>query len=207
MIRERKFKAKIKGASPLILHNTESADPLNKWAKEMAPLKAKRKKTESDMLKIRELSFLSSLYWSKELNGLYLPTDNLQKMLLESARHLDQRGAKKAIVGIGFDTHLGWPLEVENRSDIKALVEDDSLRYNRIVTIQKAKVSSTRAIFKQWGFEMEVVIDDQIVDPGTVENWVSYAGKRVGLGCRRPYAPTPGSFGKFYLEAWEEIKE
>jgi len=203
---EKTFLVKIKGASPLIMHNSEGADPENKWSKEMAPLKAKRKKTESDSKSIRDLSFISSLYWSAELDGIYMPVDNVSKMILEAGRACDQRSAKKQIVGVSFDKYLGWPLNVKNRSDIELLKNDESTKYFKIVTIGKAKVPSVRAIFKEWSFEFNIVIDCSIVNPSTIENWIEYAGKRVGLGCRRPYAPTPGPYGKFYIEDFKEVK-
>lgn len=201
---EKTYIVKVKGASPFIMHSSAGADPMNPWTKLMAPLKAKRKKTDSDVQEFRHLSFLSCLYWSEELNGIYMPTENVRKMLLESGRALDQKGAKKQIVGIRFTEHLGWKFNVKNRDDREALKNDESLKYFKIVTIGKAKVPSVRAIFKEWSFELKIIIDCSIIDPKTVEYWFEYAGDRVGLGSRRPYAPTPGEFGRFYLEDFKE---
>lgn len=203
---EETYLVKVKGVSPLILHNSAGADPMNDWTLKMKPIKNKKKKTESDLKDIRDLSFLSSLYWSEELDGIFMPVDNVRKMLLESGRACDQRGAKKQIVGVRFTHHLGWALNVKNRSNIEKLKEDESLRYFKIVTISRAKVPSVRAIFHQWSFEFEVVIDVTIINPSTVEEWLQYAGNRVGLGCRRPYAPTPGEFGRFYIEEFKKIE-
>ena len=200
------FKVKIRGVTPFIMHNCASADPENYWAIEMAPLKAKRKKTDSDRKKIRDLSFNSCLYFSEELNGLYMPTDNIRKMLLEAGRACDQKGAKKQIVGISFSNYIGYKLNVKNRNNREKLTEDPSLRYNKVVTIAKAKVPSVRAIFKEWEFECNIEIDGSIVDFDVVEQWMMYAGKRVGLGGRRPYGPTPGEFGKFIVEEFKEVK-
>jgi hypothetical protein len=199
------FSVSIRGASPFIMHSSEGANPLNKWTLEASDLKKKRsKKTESDIKKLDEISFLSSLYWSHELDGLYLPTDNLRKMILEAGRSLDQKGAKKQVAGIRFNEYLGYKFITENRSDINLLKEDVTKRYFKIVTIAKAKVPSIRAIFKSWSVDFELVIDASIINPGTVENWLEYAGDRIGLGCRRPYGPTPGEFGRFILEKFKE---
>ena len=203
---EKTFSVKIQGASPLIMHNSESADPQNKWAIALSPIKAKRKKTEQDQKEIRDISFLASLYWSEDLNGLYLPTDNIRKMLLEAGRSCDQKNAKKQIVGIRFTEYLGWPLQIKNRSNLDALQNDPSLRYFKIVTIQKSRVPSIRAIFKEWSADLTINIDCSIVDPKIVEDWLVYAGDRVGLGSRRPYGPTPGEYGRFYITEFKEIK-
>jgi hypothetical protein len=202
----KRFKVVVEGRTPLIMHNCQSADPENQFSLEMAPLKAKRKKTDLDRKQIRDISFLSCLYWSDELKGLYIPTDNLRKMLLEAGRACDQKGAKKQIVGVSFTNHIGYPLNVKNRSDIEKLKEDPCLRYNKVVTISKAKVPSVRAIFNIWSFEFEIEIDCSIIDPDIVHQWLMYSGKRVGLGGRRPYGPTPGEFGKFSIEEFKETK-
>ena len=171
----------------------------------MAPFKAKRKKTESDHKALRDLSFVSSLYWSEDLGGLYLPTDNIRKMILEAGRALDQKGAKKQVVGISFSEYLGYQLQTPNRSNIEALKNDNANRYFKIVTIGKAKVPNIRAIFKEWAAEITISTDESIIDASTVEGWFKYAGGRVGLGGRRPYAPTPGEFGKFVVEEFKEV--
>lgn len=203
----KKYLVSIEGRSPFIMHNSDGANPLNKWTLESSLLKKKgTKKTESDIKKLDEISFLSSLYWSHELNGLYIPTDNLRKMILEAGRACDQKGAKKQIAGVRFDQYLGYKFLTDNRDNIDFLREDTSKRYFKIVTIARAKVPSVRAIFKSWSIDFEILIDHSIINPKTVESWIEYAGDRIGLGCRRPYAPTPGEFGRFTLEKFKEIK-
>jgi hypothetical protein len=64
-----------------------------------------------------------------------------------------------------------------------------------------------RAIFKEWSFSLEIIIDKTIVNSSTIETWFDYSGSRVGIGCRRPYSPTPGDYGRFYIEEFKEIKE
>jgi len=200
------FKVLVRGASPFIMHNSEGANPLNKWTLEASPLKKKgSKKTELDIKKLDEIGFLSSLYWSSELDGLYMPTDNIRKMILESGRACDQKGAKKQIVGVRFAEYLGYQFITKNRSNIDLLKEDTSNRYFKIVTVGRAKVPNVRAIFKEWGFEFNILIDTSIVNPSTVEHWLNYGGDRIGLGSRRPYAPTPGEFGRFIIESFKEV--
>jgi hypothetical protein len=137
---EKTFKVKVKGASPFIMHDSACADPYNSWTLKMAPLKAKRKKTIQEAQEIRELSFLSCLYWSEELSGIYVPTDNVRKMILEAGRSCDQKNAKKQVVGIRFPEYLGWQFQVKNRNNLQALKEDPTNKYFKIVTINKSKV-------------------------------------------------------------------
>lgn len=204
----KKINVSARGVTPLIMHNVQMADPLNRWTLESASLKNKRsKKTESDIEKLYEIGFLSSLYWSNELNGLYMPTDNIRKMLLEAARGCDSKGAKKQIVGVRFTEYLGYPIETENRDNIEAIRDNPKNRYFKIVKVGMAKVPNVRAIFHQWSFDFQMEIDASIVNVSTVEEWVEYAGDRVGIGSRRPYGPTPGEYGRFVVEKFEEINE
>ncbi len=199
------YLVKIKGSTPLIMHNSAGVDPQNTYTQLMKPLRAKRSKTEADENKLRDLSFLQSLYFNDEL-GLYMPTENLHKMLLEAGRHLDSKGAKKSVVGVGFNEYLGYPIVTKNSKDLNVLANDQTLRYVRICQVQKMKIVCVRAIFRDWKLSFELEIDESIINPKTVLEWIEYAGKRIGLGGRRPYAPTPGSFGKFIVEDFQLVK-
>lgn len=201
----KRFKVGIKGVTPLIMHSIDGANPQNEITMAIAELTLKKKKTEHSQKAISDLDFKRSLYWSDSLNGLYMPTDNLRKMVLEAGRSMDQRGAKKQVVGVTFSEYLGYPFQVKNRDNLDLLMSDESIRYFKIVTIGRARVPRVRAIFRSWSLDFSIDIDCSIINPSTVEGWLVYAGGRVGLGSRRPYAPTPGEFGKFIVEEFKEI--
>lgn len=200
----KKYLVKISGSTPLIMHNSAGANPQNHYTKIKKPLTAKRNKTDADYEKLAELDFLSSLYFDNEI-GLYMPAENIQKMLLEAARGCDQKKAKKQVVGCRLLEHFGYSIETENCGDLEALVKDPKNKYFAMVTIQKSKSPHTRAIFRDWKFELECEVDTEIVDPHIVRDWFVYAGDRVGLGSRRPYAPTPGLYGRFIVNEFSEI--
>ena len=183
------FEIKIEGATPLIMHNAQGADPLHPYTKEKKPIVDKRsKKTDADFKKLAELDFLSSLYWSEDLGGLYIPVENVFKMLLQAGRLIDQRKTKSQIVGIRFNDPLGWPVKTKNRSNLKALVKDPSNKYFQLVNVGKNKTPNTKGIFHEWSFDASIIIDDEFVDPSVVEKWWEVAG-RIGIEeARRPYA-------------------
>ncbi len=204
---ENTYRVKIQGATPLIMHNCQGADPKNPYTIEKKPLMAKKSnKTAAHYDKLSELDFKSSLYWSEEMKGLYMPVDNISKMLLCAGRALDKMKGKSQFVGLRFTTHLGFELDIKNRDNFDALVKDPDNKYVRMVTINKAKNPSTRAIFNEWSFEADCLIDDEIVDPQIIESWWIYAGGRIGLGARRPGGPTPGGYGKFVVLSFKEEK-
>lgn len=201
----KRYEVKVKGVTPLIMHNVQGANPMNKYTKEKKIYTAKAsRKTDADIAKLAELDFKSSLYFDPEYGGLYMPVDNISKMLLEAARALDQKKAKKQIVGLQLDDQ-GYPLDIEYASSFDDLVKDESNKYFRMVTVGKAKTPSTRAMFNNWGFKCTYCVDDGIVDDDKVAEWWNYAGMRVGLGSRRPFAPTPGGYGKFLVESLKEV--
>lgn len=203
----KKFKCRIEGVTPFIMHNSEGASPMCHWTKLAKPLKAKRtKKTDEDQEKLLEIGFLSSLYWSDELNGLYLPSENIEKMILEAGRRCDQRGAKSQYPGIIVPHFLGFKFETPNRSDMEKLRQDPNNKYFRIVKIQNSRTPSMRAIFHKWACSFELEVDPEIINPSTAKEWLEVGGKRIGLGCRRPSSPTPNKFGRFQLVEFEEVK-
>jgi len=58
----RTLKVEIIGTAPLIMHNGQTADPLNRYAKAMAEISGKRSKTEADLEQMAWLDFIGSLY-------------------------------------------------------------------------------------------------------------------------------------------------
>jgi hypothetical protein len=202
----KKVQVKIKGATPLIMSNVQMADPQNPLTKEIKLITSKRNKTDEDELLIRDLQFRGSLYWDQvEMKGLYMPTENLRKMIFESAKKCDLKKARELISGISFENYLGYPLITEDRDNLDKLMNNKNLRYTKIVAIQKAKVVNTRSIFDRWALTFDLTIDTSILNVATAKRWFEYAGGRVGLGGRRPGAPTPGEFGKFLIETFDII--
>ncbi len=169
---EKKYRIQIKGVSPFIMHSCQGADPQNHYTKLLKPLKAKRTKTDSDYEKIKILSFMQSLYWSETKGCLVIPVENIIKMMLEAGRKLDKMKAREQIVALGFDEHIGFPLITEHYDNLKKLEEDPKNKYTRIVTIQKAKVTATRAIFNDWYSIIELKIDTSILDPKVAHDWM-----------------------------------
>ena len=52
----------IVGTSPLVMHNGQTADPLNKYAKMLREISAKRRKTEADFIEMARIEFVAALY-------------------------------------------------------------------------------------------------------------------------------------------------
>src|SRR5688572_8352761 len=95
----------IVGVAPLLMHNGQLADPLNKWAKAMKKITAKRKKTDEDYEELSRLEFEGGLYLDDDLAPC-IPGINLEGCLVD--------GAKKSKLGEQFKAAVmivdNWPL-------------------------------------------------------------------------------------------------
>lgn len=201
-----RYLVKLIGSTPLIMHNSTGADPMNEYVKAMKPIKNKRtNKSDQDIADLSELQFLSSLYWSEELDGLYMPSECLSAMLFASAKSSDKKNGRKQFAHVNFSHFLGYKLEIPNRSSKKALVADESLRYTRMVVVSRSRVSSTRSIFTSWSLDVEIEIDSCELNSDIVHEWLIYGGKYKGLCARRPGGPTPGKFGMFYVDEFKKM--
>lgn len=201
-----KYLVKLVGVTPMLMHNGIGADPLNPYVKQMKEIQKKRtNKSDADIEKLAELQFLASLYWSDELGGVYMPTDNITKMILEAARSSDKMKGRSQFINFGCTHWLGYPLDVKNRDNLKKLAADKSLYYTTPVVVSRSRVIATKAIFKQWSCDVEIEVNTDELNLDIVQGWFDYAGRYKGLGCRRPSGPTPGKFGQFIVESFEKV--
>lgn len=92
---------KVIGIAPLIMHNGQTADPLNKYAKAMKEVSGKRKKTEADYIKLAEIEFKAGLYMNVE--GPVVPSQMIEATILAGARK--SKLGKLAQAGIIVEKH------------------------------------------------------------------------------------------------------
>jgi len=203
----KKYKITIEGVTPIIMHNYDAASPFSKYMEERKSITSKgSKKSDEQVKRLSEIQFLESLYFTEEL-GLFLPSENIQRMLLEACRRTEKlRESRMYFSGISEIGHpLGFSLKTENCKDIQALLKDPKNKYTKMVVIQKNRVSSVRAIFNMWECMIEVEIDTETLNPAQLEKWFCTAGKFCGLGARRPSGPTPGLYGRFIVTNFKEV--
>lgn len=171
----------ITGTVPLIMHNVQTADPMNHFAKEIAKLTSKRRnKTEADQAEIARLKFISGLYYDTKV-GPYIPAPNLFRCLIESGAMT--REGKKIERGISFLSDRAT-LEYDGPRDLTSLWDDGNSKYvdTRIVVVSRQRIPQTRPIFPEWSATFEVLVDDQVLDPDGFAEIVIRAGRAVGIG-------------------------
>lgn len=179
------LKYELKSSAPLIQHNGQTADPLNKWSRLMKQISTKRNKTEADYEEMARIEFMAGLYLSAD--GPILPNTIIDAMVVNAAKKI--KDGPKAKAGCFCLEHARLDYEGPRTAD--ALWADEQFRFSAPVRVGQAKVIRTRPRFNAWEAVVTLNIEDTLVNPSQVDQWMQIAGTQVGLGDWRP------QFGRF----------
>jgi hypothetical protein len=181
------------GASPLLLHNIQLANPDNEWTKQIAAITSKRKKTEDDRREIARLEWMGSLYVSD--GQVVIPTGNVRRCFQESAK-ITRQGKQLNRALSAADGVIYTPLAFEGRKrSLAELVEDPNYRDVTLVGITGNRTVRVRPYFRTWGLEVEWELLSQVLDFDDFKTIAELAGKVEGLGDNRT-----NGFGRFDIE-------
>lgn len=184
------------GTSPLIMHNAQTADPMNVWAREIKKITdKKRNKTDADDFELSRIKFVAGLYFD-ETDGPYLPAANIFRCLIEAGSMT--RDGKKVERGVAFLTDRSR-LEYDGPRDLDGLWGDGTGKFvdRRLVAVNRVRVPATRPIFPEWSAEFEILVDDQVLNPEQFVDIATKAGRAVGVGDYRRF------YGRFAVEVTE----
>jgi hypothetical protein len=189
------IKFRITGIRPLVLHNGLMADPTNPFTVAIKKITAKgsKKLTTTDHAERDRLEWEAGLYWSDEIGGIAIPSDNLERCI--------QDGAKKSRLGKDFaaGVFVTEPeVEVSHRKSGRSKDEiyaDPSYTLRKGVKVQLARIIRVRPMIPTgWSLTFGVEFEDSIVNRASVIEALQEAGAIVGLGDWRP------KFGRFSVE-------
>ena len=184
----RQLRFRIIGASPLLMHNGQLADPLNEHAIGIAQVASRRRKTEADHRRLAELEFLGSLYLSG--GKPCIPAEAMEAALVKAAAQ--ERRGPKARAGLLVRDDL--IIEHEGPLDPAKLFYDDDYKLRCAVRVGTSRVMRTRPRFKQWAADITVEYLPGMLNAQDVRSFVVTAGEQIGIGAWRP------RFGRFWLE-------
>lgn len=187
-MRERTYT--IKGVSPLVMHNEQLADPLNRWTRALKGVSKKRTKTDDDLLEMSRIEWMGGLYWDESI-GIHVPERCLERMLRDAAAKT-KRG--KDVVS-GLIVVEPASLVYKGPKVPAELWEMDAFRLRASVGVQKSRVIRTRPIFREWALSFTVNYDENVLDPGDIDGFLDVAGRLIGLLDWRP------KHGRFIVEA------
>jgi hypothetical protein len=186
------IKVRITGEAPILMHNGQLANPLNKHAKRLKALTSKRQKSDEDHAAVMHAEWLGGLYINDQ--GPFVPCDNLEAALKAAAKQ--QKLGKKFGSGVQvIETEI--PLQYEGPRDAEGLWLQEFWDI-RAVKVGTARVQRCRPLFKEWSCTFTVAYDPRDVNRREVEQAIHEAGRVAGLFDRRP--EKGGRFGKFSAE-------
>lgn len=184
----KQVKVRITGVSPLILHNSQTADPSNKFAKALKEVSSKRKKVDSDYEEMSRIEYLAGLYMSD--GKVIIPSHVFEACLIS--------GAKKSKSGVQAKSGL----LVENDAELiyngpktaQELFESEEFKLIVPVKVGTARVMRTRPRFKKWSAEFEISYMEGVLNEREVVEFATAGGMLCGIGDWRP------KHGRFTVE-------
>lgn len=179
---------KLTSACPMLQHNGQTADPLNKWSKAIKAVSGKRSKTDADYEEMARLEFLAGLYMGAD--GPIIPASVVDATIINAAKKLKEGMTAKA--GLFCLEHAR--LEYEGPCTTDALWADERFRYVAIVRVGNARIARTRPIFNAWEAVVKVNFEDGVLNATQVDRWFTIAGTQIGFGDWRP------QYGRFQAQ-------
>ncbi len=175
------LKYKLTGDAPLIMHNGQMSDPMNKWAKLIKMISSKRIKTDADLEEMARLEFFGSLYLDEE--GPIIPIHVVEGLVIAASKKSKEGPAAKA----GCFCPENSRLEYEGPRTAKELWADEQYHLSAGVKLNgKTRVQRMRPIFNKWSTIITLNIEDTLVNPSRVDEWLNVAGTQCGLGDWKP---------------------
>lgn len=167
-------------SAPLIMHNGQMANPLNKWAKALKLISSKRNKTDADYEEMAKIEFFAGLYMASD--GPIIPSYVFDPVIVNAAKKSKEgQIAKSAVFCLSHAR-----LEYDGPRTAEELWEDERFPFASLVKIGTARVVRTRPKFEEWGCVAEISAETSLVNPARIDEWMRVAGTQIGLCDWRP---------------------
>ena len=186
----RTIQFRITGASPLLMHDDKTANPLNEYTKKMKALTSKRKKTDDDLLEIAKIEWEASLYYTPN-KGYFIKGDCFAASFLEAAKSMKLGKAFKQAVSIPDDPELIFP---DRGLAPETLWKKPQYVDMSTVKVMRNKVMRTRPIFPEWSCEVTLFFDETRLNEEEIMLIVNHAAQYIGVCDYRP------KYGRFNAE-------
>jgi len=191
---------RIKGVVPTIMCNGHTADPLNKFAKEMKKISSKRNKTEEDYLELARVEWFASIYTDDKGRPCW-PSENIESMMIAAAKKT--RKGTDAKAGIFIEKNA--PIIFDGPKTVEGIWKSKKFDNNPFISrvpavVNRSRVMRTRPIFHEWALEFDVSYFPDMFDDDQIIATVATAGRIIGLSDWRP------KYGRFEIEK-AEVKD
>lgn len=212
----KQIRVTVSGLAPgLLLHNPRSANPLDPAAKELSAVKKEYQanKTEEGLIAYLKAQFFCALYW-KEGVGAYIPRGMVQATMISAAKAIKQEGKRASLARIisaaispKGDSVLEITTPSKTKDDLNKMVEDS--RHNFVIpaAIGTNLVPVSRPLFPEWSAKLLFnILDEDAIPLDTFKEIVEGMGAK-GFGDWRPSGPTPGEYGMFSADKFEQSED
>jgi hypothetical protein len=186
---------KYTGIDALLQNNPQMSDPLNKFSKEMKNLSGKRKKTDDDILGMRQIELRAKIYWD-EKTGIYVPaswvTASIQGVSWSKAKI-----KKDDIRASVFVKQSKIKLEYKDSNLVKQpidIVQNETFHHVASLPQGQVRVVKATPIFNDWHFTATIEFDDSIINAEELKNLIRVGAIQGGFGDFRP------TFGRATVE-------
>jgi len=192
----RIYEAEVVGNLPLLMHNSQLADPLNAHTKAVKALTSLKVKTDEHHVQIAEAEYQGGLYIDDQI-GPYIPGDMIEACLYDAAARMRKKKSFKATV---TTPESMYRLEYEGPRTREGLVADPRFRDYRSIKVSDSKrIMRTRPRFNEWSAKFTLQLFPGDVTPDMLERALTDAGMYHGFGDYRP------KFGLFSLKSFKEL--
>jgi len=183
----KNLKCKVVGHNEIRINNPQSADPLNKYAKEMKGFTAIRKKTDSDIEAMRNLEVESKLYFNEEI-GVWIPSTWIMASIAgESFKQckISKKNTRGAVFLNDFKVKLTYN-GMKKVKTISDLVLNPDFRTTELLKQGMVKIAKSTPTFDGWSFEINFDFDEEVFTDSEIKKILKVAVERNGFGDFRP---------------------
>lgn len=181
---------RITGSTPLMMHSDRLANPLLPETKAHRELTSKRKKTDDDHIAIARSEFVAGAYWHPK-DGLYIPGQNFDATFLAGAK-LQKMGTHWKRGALVVETRV--KLLHDGPTTPAKLWDAPEYVDCRGVKVGTAKIMRYRPIFLEWGAEVTVHLNTDVLSVGEAKKAIEDSGALIGICEYRP------RFGRFEVK-------
>jgi hypothetical protein len=163
----------------MLLNNGQTANPLNKYAKAIAAISRKQKKTDEEIEKLARIEFEAGWYLGAG-GGYVIPAHNLESCMVNGAK----KNKNGKAVSAGSFVIADAPLVFEGSDkSIEELWGGGVHALMCTVGISRRRVLRTRPMVPAgWTAEITVRHDPELVDADVIRQSLEVAGREKGHG-------------------------
>lgn len=190
------IKVRITGTSPMLLNNPQTVDPFNEYKIAMKKITSKTRKTDEDLLKLRDIEVRAKLYWDDD-TGIYIPSNWVIAAIGQNSNALCKIGKAKIRGAVTVMTDK-IKLEFERDNLVKTptdIVNNPFFRHLMIVKQGQVRIPKCAPIFHKWSFETVIETDPSIINIADIIHILTHSAKYGGFGDFRP------TFGRAKVES------